>query len=119
MKLEDWPAPYDLKIRQGATFHRRLTWRDEDGNLRDLTGCEASLMVRRTAIDADALLELTDTDGLTLGDDEGTIDIEISAADTEDLDWRRGVYDLRLTFPDDTVVILVEGSVKVVPAVSR
>jgi hypothetical protein len=117
--LTDWPGRYDLKIRQGATFRRRITWRDGNDDPVDLTDWTAVLKARRAAADSTPFLDLDETDGITLGDVAGTIEIELDAETTSALTWRRAVYDLKLTDPDGKATLLLEGVVIVIPQVSH
>lgn len=76
----------------------------------DLTGWEARMTIRRRKTSADALVELTDADGIVLGDD-GSIQVTIDAAVTEALSFTEGVYDLEVESPSGLIKRLVEGSV--------
>ena len=78
---------YDICVERGATYKRTLTLHlDADKtNQRDLSGFTAKLQVR-IGEDEDVLLELTETDGLTLGGSAGTIQLVISATRTSGFD---------------------------------
>lgn len=120
-----WP----LFINQGETFDRTLTFYPDGAydlitnaptdDPVDLTGYSARMQIRRNVHSADALLSLTEGDGLTLGDDLGTIRILIDADTSSDWVWRSGVYDLELVMPTGEVLRLLEGDVKVSPEVTR
>lgn len=99
---------YNIHCDQGSTLRRVITVTQPtaSGDLPvDLTGYTAAMTVRRK-IGGTALISLTDDDGITLGGEEGTITIEISAEDTADIE-RSGIYDLELHAPGgDTYKIL-------------
>lgn len=112
----------DLDVEQGATFRRQLLWRQPspDGGTTlgapyDLTGAVAHMQVRGKAGLDPVLIELSDTDGLTLGGTAGTIDIVISSARTASLTVKKAVYDLYVIFDGGTgdAVRIVEGAVNV------
>lgn len=93
---------YDIEIEQGVTFIRKLQWKDEAGDIVDLTGYTARAVIRET-YDSSAILTMTTENGrITLGEvTEGSytynILIEIDSADTAALtDWGKGVWDLKL-----------------------
>lgn len=117
LPLTSWPARFDFEIAAGATFERRLTWRDANGDPIDLTGFEANLTARRSAKTAPAILVLEDGDGITLGGADGTITIRLEAVDTAGFTWRTAVYALKLTDVDDATILL-EGVLNVVPEVT-
>lgn len=122
-------AYYPLLIEQGSTFDRTLTLYDDGsydliageatGEPIDLTGYSARMQIRRNAHSADVLFELTDGDGLTLGDDLGTIRILIDADTSSEWTWRSGEYDLELVQPSGDPIRLFQGDVKVSPEVTH
>jgi hypothetical protein len=98
---------HDFQIEQGATFRKTILWKDENGNPIDLTGCSARLKAKHGTAE---LFSLTDGDGITLGADEGTIDLYISDEDTADLDFTLARYDLEIEFPNGDVKRLLKGA---------
>lgn len=109
----------DIVIEQGATFRPVFLWTDSGKVPRDLTGYSAKFQVRTHAESATALLTLSSDDGtLVLGGVEGTITFALSAAQTRDLTFQSGVYQLELVH-GDTVVRLLEGWVRVSREVVR
>ncbi len=108
---------WNIVIEQGATWRTTLTLTE-----RDLTGCSARMQVRETAASPSAVLSLTSAPGggivITPGP-PGVLDITISAAQTADMDWRRGVYDLELESAGGDVDRLLKGDVAVDPEVTR
>lgn len=65
----------------GETFKRRLTLVDSAGTAINLTGATAMLQVRES-VGGTVIFDLDESAGITLGGAAGTIDIEISAANT-------------------------------------
>jgi hypothetical protein len=108
-------ADYELAIDQGATFERTVEWHDADGAVVDLTGYTAAfgIYASRTsaALGGAALLSLSEAAGLTLGGTAGTIDIELTAAQTAGLTFLTGYYLLKLTL-SGTVTRLMEGTAR-------
>lgn len=117
--FDDWPVRWDIHVRDNADFGRRFTWRDGDSRPKDLTDATAMLQVRQSPGDAEPLLALDETDGLTLGGTAGTIDVAIAADTAADFDWSRAIYDLRITLADGSVTTLLEGGVFVDRGISR
>lgn len=117
---------YDFLCEQGATFSRRITWTDENGDVVPLTGYSARMKVR-TTIDAATLLHelTTDNGGISLGGVAGTIDLLIDAATTADFPAgtrRSGIryyYDLELESSTGYVTRLLQGRFTVSPEVTR
>lgn len=117
---------YNLCINQNATFSKTLIWTTKrccgcgtvgvSSGPVDLTGYTAQMQIR-PFYNGPVLYDVTPD--ITLGGVDGTIQIEISAADTETFIWWKGVYDLRLTDSSGIVTRLLAGSVDVSPAVTQ
>lgn len=115
------PLKLSLTVYQGATFRRVITWSAGTPAVPvSLVGCTARMQVREK-LDAPAvLLELTTENGrIVLGGLAGTVTLVLTAAETEALTWRSGVYDLEIEFPSGDVRRLLAGTVRVVPEVTR
>lgn len=113
-------ASLNLVIEQGATFNPRLTLTDPAGDPQDLDGYSARAHIRATLKATEVLLELTTDNGrLVLTPAEGVIDFAVDAADTAALTWTQAVYDLELVSGEGIVTRLLQGTVKVVPEVTR
>ena len=112
------PGKYNLVCPQGATFSKQLTWAI-DGDPVDLTSYTARMQVREKYTSTTAILNLTtENGGITLGDDEGTIQIDIDADTTADIVAKDYVYDIEL-ISASTVTRLLEGRFIVTPEVTR
>jgi len=110
---------YNFTIEQGATFDELLIYKDDSGALVDLTGYSARMQVRVKITDAQTLISLTDTAGITLGGATGTIHLFISDIDTAALPITNAVYDLELVDATGVVTRLLEGAVSLSPEVTR
>jgi hypothetical protein len=113
-------STYNLLIEQGATFTLSLVWRDSEGDAVDLTGYSARMQVRPSVTSEDVLLTLdSDGNGITLGGNTGAVAVLATAAQTELIAAKRGVYDLELEAADGTVTRLLQGAVTISPEVTR
>lgn len=110
-----------MTIYQGADFERVLTWSlGEPSVLVDLTGYAARMQLRTYTESADVVLDLTTANGrITLGGTDGTIELHLTATDTEALPANQYAYDLEVIAPGGFVTRLVEGFVNVDPEVTR
>jgi hypothetical protein len=112
---------YNITIEEGVKFELSISYEDEDGDPVDLTGCTACMDIRETK-DAGAVIKTIDSDsGITLGGAAGTIDLEISAADTRDMSFTKAYYDLEL-YPGGLLsetIRIMEGKVKLSREVTR
>ena len=109
----------DIVIEQGADFERQLVWQQADGTPYDLTGYTARMQARETKLSDTVLLSITVGAGLTLGGVAGTIDIELTAAQTQALEFTTGFWDLELVSGTGKVYRLVEGVVTLSQEVTR
>jgi hypothetical protein len=109
---------YDFTILQGSTFNRVFTW-EIDGSAVDLTGYTAKAQLRPSKGSSTVILELsTSNDRITLGGEDGTISLDISAGDTTDLDFSSCFWDLEL-YIGGTTRRLLEGKVSLNKEVTR
>ena len=95
------PGKHNFEAIQGQEFNQRLTFKDSEGNIVDLTGWTARFVVRREPSDANPITEITSAagSGITLGaDTEGHIQLVIEASETATLDVES--YDYALIFND-------------------
>ena len=109
----------NIKIDQGATFQSRVNLKTNLGNPVDLTGCTIASKMRRTFSDSVAYsftctIESPATDG--------SFTWVMPAATTAGIDLSGGttfVYDVEVTFADNTVQRVMQGSVSVSPEVTK
>jgi len=112
------PGKYNFICPQGATFSKQLTW-DIDETPVDLTTYTARMQVREKYTSTAKILDLTtENGGITLGDENGTIQIEVAATDTANIVAKTYVYDLELV-SSSNVTRLLEGQFIVTPEVTR
>ena len=100
---------YNLVCPQGATFDILLTWKDDNGDPVDLTGCSASMQVRPSYSSPMPLIDIYSGDGITLGDLAGTIHLVVDAPITAAVPPGNFVYDLKIEFPSGAVTRLLQG----------
>lgn len=111
---------YDITIEAGATFRLSLTWKDDNGDVIDLTGFSARMQVRETYESEAAILSLTSADGdIQLGDALGTIVVTAEASVTEKISCASAVYDIELQSGSGVVTRLLQGSVAISREVTR
>ena len=112
-------ARIDLTIEQGSTFSYSLTWKDANGQVRNLSsGWTARLQVRESVTSSSTAISLTSSAGITLSGNTPNIVLGISATDPSALTIKQGVYDLELV-NGSNVYRLLHGNVSVSPEVTR
>ena len=105
-------ATVDLTINQGTDYVHTFIWKDENGDLIDLTSYTAKMQIRPNCGDGTLTLELSTVNGrISLGGTAGSIGLSISNSDTEALNFVQEVYDIELTDGGGTVTRLVSGKV--------
>lgn len=113
-------ATYNIISEQGATFSQTVLYTDASDTPIDLTGYTAEMHVRSTVAANTTIIELTTSNSrLILGDDAGTIELAITAADMTDLAPGKYYYDLELYGDDDLIIRLLEGRFTVKAEVTR
>ena len=114
-----YPASYKMVTRQGASFRRVFTWTIDDEPV-DLSLATAKMQVRTKPSSDTVILDAAEY--ITLGGDEGTVDLDIPAGVLADIKPRSGssfyVYDLEITV-GDVVTTLLAGRFFVAPEVTR
>jgi hypothetical protein len=75
---------YDLYIEQGATFYKKLTFKDSTGALIDLTSFTFRGQIRKTISNATKVLDFTCTvlDQVT---NKGELDMSLTATQTSEI----------------------------------
>jgi hypothetical protein len=118
-------ARYDLYVKQGATLHRSITWKDPAGNPVDLTGARVTFQFRTTAGTSTVALSF-DSAALVTGmtilplNTSGVIDFTISSTITAGLVFNSAVWDMFVespTIPKDCLI--PESNVLLEKAVTR
>lgn len=110
----------ELKVKQGTTWSYDWAFTDVSGSPVDLsTGYEAHAQLRRRPSDAFLLYEWSsDTANCDLTAD-GRIVLTLEPAETSLWSFRRAVWDLEVTDPDGVVTRLDEGTLELLPEVTR
>lgn len=86
----------------------------------DLTGYHAKMEIK-DKIGGTILMTISDQapdNRITINTSVHTININITAADTALITWKKGVYDLEMTGPSGAVTTIFTGSVKVIKEVT-
>lgn len=109
---------YSFVIEAGATLNFQFTILSNNEPW-DLTGFSARMDIRESTDSPDALISLVDGDGIILGDEEGTVEVEIDAVTTSTFPSGRYVYDLEIESAGGTVWRVIEGKVNVRPEVTQ
>ena len=105
---------YNIVAEQGATFN--LNFRVEtDGTPWNLTGYTFAMQVRRSANDANTLLNITSATMNSVGH----VSTTVSAGTMSDVPAGRWVYDIELTSSGGEVTRILEGRFIVSPQVTQ
>lgn len=113
-------STHNITIPQGADFGLSLAYKDATGNAMVLTGSTARMAIRTSYAAPTELIRLTTENGMiTIDEANGVINLAISAANTANLPASNCVYDLELVSASNTVVRLIEGTVRISPEVTR
>jgi hypothetical protein len=110
---------YDITIEQGSGFSLALTYEAPEGSLVDFTGSTARLHARLKFSSADTLFELTTANGGIALTEDGEITLSMSAEDTADLTFSRGVYDLEIVPSAGEPYKVIKGNVFLKREVTR
>lgn len=111
----------NLTIPQGVTWAIRWPLLDISGDPLDTTGWSAKAQIRSKASSVEVLHEWSTVAGNAEFVD-GALELRLEPEDSEDWTaWRSltAVYDVKLTSGEGTVARLVQGTIKVIEAVTR
>lgn len=116
---------YNITLDQAATFKLHVDYGQPGGDPVDLTGYSARMQAR-SDYDSDEpifdISEQTDPDqegSITLGGEDGTIDVVMPPSATVELEPGKYVYDITVTSADGETTRLLEGRLVVNPCVTR
>ena len=122
-------AILNLSMEQGASFFRKLTFKDKDGNRIDLTGNSYSGQVRTATGQATTIASFTfvladQTNPATKGD----VDMKLSSIQTAGFPMKiqknaertteKFAYDVEVTYPDSTKDRVLQGIIEMSPEVT-
>lgn len=112
------PGKYNFVCPQGATFSNQLIWAIEDQPV-NLDTYTARMQVREKYTSTQKILDLnTENGGITLGGDQGTVDINVNATVSASIVPKTYVYDIEL-ISSSVVTRLLEGKFIVTPEVTK
>jgi pectin methylesterase-like acyl-CoA thioesterase len=112
------PGKYNMVCPQGSTFSKQLTYTVDDTPV-DLSTYTARMQVRAKHSSPSPLVSLnTENGGISLGGEEGTINVLINSSVTEKFTPKTYVYDIELISSSE-VYRLLEGQFIVTPEVTR
>ena len=110
---------YDFVIQQGAKFQRNLTYKDSTGNVIDLSGYSARMEIREDH-EADSIIGLSTGNGrIVLGGALGTIQLNLTSAETLSLDFDVAEYDLFLVSPAGEETMILSGFVTLIRRITQ
>ena len=110
---------YNLDIEAGATFRRTITYTAANDEPVDLFGALIRMQIKDNHLSETAAISLSVSSGITITEPEdGEFVIEITAAQTESIPFRQGVYDIEIEYTEGTVERILEGRVKITPQVT-
>ena len=105
-------------IYSGATWRVKLTWRNPNGTLVNLTGCSALLQVRDAS--SVLLIELSSGNGRISFDAlNGLIYLLITAIDSSSLQFTFAKFDLVITMSNGDIMRLFGGNISALPLISH
>jgi hypothetical protein len=110
---------YDITIEQGSGFSLPLTYEAPEGSFVDFTGSTGRLHVRSKYGATDKLIELTTENGGIVLTEDGEITLSMTAEDTAELTFSRGVYDLEIVPPSGEPYKIIKGNVFLKREVTR
>ncbi|EMR0455651.1 hypothetical protein ACKEQ2_006251 [Pseudomonas aeruginosa] len=112
----------EITIVEGTTFGLELTWEDTGPprNPIDLTGCAAVFRICPASSKQPLAEASTEDGGIDIDGQAGRIRIRLApgkTAGTSGALWQAARYEVRVMFPSDDVQSLVQGRVRLIPAV--
>jgi len=109
-----------ITIQQGSTFQLSVNWTDSNGSTIDLTSYTARMSGRSDSEATSTVFSITDGSGITLGNSDPNVSIEIAAATTAAFDAPLlGRYDLELQSDGGTVYRILSGRLNITREITR
>jgi hypothetical protein len=115
----DEAGEYDITIEQGSGFSLALSYESPEGSPVNFTGSTARMHVRKKFSSPDTLVELTTANGHIHLGSNGSIQLNLTAADTAALTFSQAVYDLEIVPPTDQPYKIIKGNVFLKREVTR
>lgn len=112
----DFTGVYGAKA--GADFTKRITWKNPNGSLVNLTGYTGLMQVRKKAGDPLIAEFKTSDSTMVLGGVNGTIDLDQPGSVTKD--WPPGEYqyDIELYSSGGRIYCILEGAFEIKPNIT-
>lgn len=111
---------YNFTLEQGTTFRRDFIYKDANGAIVNLTGYSARMQIRQFKESEDKLIEATSANGkLAIVGAQGKVSLTLSPADTNNVKFSQGVYDLEIESSGGEVTRLLQGVVTFDKQVTR
>jgi hypothetical protein len=108
----------DILIEQGVDWKLELAYETGSPSTAvDLTGYTARFQVATRHSATTPLVQLTQSNGITLGGVAGTIVIQLNQTQTNALPAQKAVWDLVLVSPSGQDIRLLEGAATITPEV--
>jgi hypothetical protein len=110
---------YNINIKQGATFSKKIILYQTDGSTFDLTGYTARMDIREKISSSSSMISLTTENGRIsiTSPTEGIFYLLLTATETASL-TTNGFYDIEL-ISGSTVLCPLKGEVKLILEVTR
>ncbi len=105
----------NFTIDQGTTFSAYIDVIDADDNILNLTGYTVAGQIRKS-YNSTTFTAFSASISNATG---GTVNISLSATQTNALKAGRYVYDVEITASDATVTRIIEGQIEVTPGVTQ
>lgn len=103
--MEDTPV-FPLKVKQGATFRMRFSF-IENGKKKPLTGIQFVGVVKQSIYDEQGYPFRFERY------DEFNVDVYLDADVSQQMDFKKGVYDIKMIQPNAINTRLVQGPVEI------
>ena len=113
-------AVFNFTIEQGSTLNKVLISKDSVGAIINLTGYTARMQARPSISSDTVYLDMTTANGqIVLTAQTGSIQLLLSAATTNAIDWQKAKYDLELVSSSGAVTRLIYGDIDVSRGITR
>lgn len=106
-------------VFKGETLQRTFTYKDSDSVAIDLTGFSAKMQIRKSINDGVAFELSTVNSRIILGGSAGTIQLLVSATDTDTIQAGEYFYDLEIQSGAGIVTRIIEGRFSVKESYTR
>ena len=109
---------FDMEIMRGADETFTFIYTDDDGAVIALTDYTAKMQVRDRA-GGKLFLTLTDTDGISISDAYGEVQVDFTHAQTLAMDIVNAHYDLWIVSPGSVYTCIARGRFSILESVTE